>query len=105
MFFDVWMIGRSLEGDIERDLDSVSRRERDDLLEVIDRAEVGMNRFVSAERTANRPRRSDVPLLSANLIVLSFTKRRADRMNRRKVENLESHLRNARQLLLEIAQR
>src|SRR5205814_6528964 len=54
---------------------------------------------------ADGPRRSDVSLLSAHLVVLPFAERRADRMNRRKVENIESHLRNARQLLLEIAQR
>src|SRR5207253_215589 len=47
------MIGRSLKGDVERDFDPVLRRERDELLEIVDCAEIGVNRFVSALAAAD----------------------------------------------------
>ena len=63
-----------------------------------------MNRFVSAGRAANRPRRTDIALFGSDAIVLPFAKCRADRMNRREIENVESHSGDARQLLFDVAQ-
>src|SRR5712692_547026 len=72
MLADIRMVGRGLKRDVERDLDPMLRRDRDELLEVVDRAKVGVNGFVPAGFSADRPRRSDVPLVGADLVVLSF---------------------------------
>ena len=64
-----------------------------------------MNGLVPAGFAANRPRRPDIPILGADLIVFPFAEGRADRMNGRQVEHVESHLRDARQLTLDVVQR
>src|SRR3954454_2775234 len=64
-----------------------------------------MNRFVPAFGTADRPRTSDVALLRRYRVVAPFAKGRPDRMDRRKVENVETHLRDARQLRFDVAKR
>src|SRR4051794_594483 len=64
-----------------------------------------MNRFVPAFGTADRPRTSDVALLRRYRVVAPFAKGRPDRMDRRKVENVETHFRDARQLRFDVAKR
>src|SRR3954451_5925607 len=64
-----------------------------------------MDRFVAAFSTADRPRTSDVALLRRHRVVASFAERRPDRMDRRKVEHVETHLRGARQLRFDVTKR
>ena len=54
------VVGRALDREVERDLDPELRAPRDEPLEVLLRAEVGMDRVVTALLGADRPRAADV---------------------------------------------
>ena len=57
------VVGRALDRVVERDLDAGLARARDEALELLLRAEVGMDRVVAALLRADRPRAADVAAL------------------------------------------
>ena len=88
------VVGRALDGEVERDVDAVLARGRDQRVEVLDRAEVGVERVVAAALVvADRPRASrgrPGRRSSALLRPLRFVL--ADRVDRRQVEDVEAEL-------------
>src|SRR5438270_12344175 len=89
---DIRMIGRYLKRDIERHVDSALARRDDQMLEVIHRPKLGMDRLVTPLGAADRPRAPGIVRVRGDLIVASFPKGRSDRMDRREVEHVEAHL-------------
>jgi hypothetical protein len=55
------MVGRRLEGDVQRDFQLVPRRGRHQVLEVLDRAKARLDRRVSAFVRTDRPRAPRIP--------------------------------------------
>jgi hypothetical protein len=86
------MVGRALEGDVEGDVDSPLSRFLHQLVEVFKRAEGGKDRLVSALFRADRPGAADLARLRAHRVVLALAPGRADRMDRRKVQDVEAQL-------------
>ena len=97
MFAHVRVIGRRLERDVERDLEALPARRRDEPLEVLDRAEPRLDGGVSSLVRSDRPRTAGFPRLRRQRIIASFAGAPADRMNRRQVQHVESHRRDVRQ--------
>src|SRR5581483_6995127 len=93
------MVGRALDREVERDLDAVLLRVRDEAPEFLLRAELGMDGVVTALLGADRPRAAGVALLRPLGVVASLAVRVPDRMDRREVEDVEAELRKAWQLL------
>src|SRR5207245_4949315 len=56
MLLEPRVVRRALEGEVERDLDTELLGTRDEPIEVLDRAEPGVDRGVTALGTADRPR-------------------------------------------------
>ena len=95
------MVGRALDREVERDLDPVLAAGRHEPVEVLVRAEVGMDRVVTTLGTADRPRAAGVARLRDEGVVLALAVRRPDRVHRRQVEDVEAELRELRQGLLD----
>src|SRR5688572_11220352 len=72
MRFDVRMIGRALESDVERDFESVCARRGDQPPEIVQRTEFGVYRLVSALRRADRPRAAGIAGRGLERIVAAF---------------------------------
>ena len=98
------VVGRALDREVERDLDADLAAARHEPLEVVERAEVGMDRGVAALLAADRPRAADVVLLRGERVVAALAVRDADRMDRRQVDDVEAELRELRQHLLDALQ-
>ena len=54
MLLDPGMVGRALDREVERDLEPVGVRRLDQAVEVVERAELGMERVVAALGAADR---------------------------------------------------
>src|SRR5205823_234246 len=67
-------------------------------LELLQRAELGIDRVVAAELRADRPRRPRVVLAGGERVVLPLAIRLPDRVDRRQVDDVEAELGEARQL-------
>ena len=91
MLAHVGMIRRALKRDIERDLESVLFGFGHEPPEIFQRAEFGMNGLVTAFRRSDGPRTADISRLRLYRIVLSFPKGPPDRMNWRKIDDVETH--------------
>ena len=91
MLADVGMIGRALEGDVERDLDALPGGFRDQVLEILERAEGGMDGLVAALLGADGPGAADVVGLRGGVVVAALAKAAADGVNGRQVEHVEAH--------------
>src|SRR5439155_1760880 len=91
------MIGRTLKGDIEGDLNAEVARAIHQFAKIIERTELRMDRFVSAFLRADSPRTSRLVGRGIRLAILPFAKSCSNRMNRRKVEDVEAHFCNRRQ--------
>src|SRR5207237_2481822 len=105
MLLDIRMIGRRLERDVHRHINAVLRSARYEPAEIVEGAEAGVNCGVAAFGAADRPRAADVTRLRADAIVAALAKCRTDRMNRREIEHVESHPRDARQMALDVCER
>ena len=79
------MVGRALHREVERDLQAVRVCGRHEPPEVVDIAEVGMDRIVPAGLVADRVDGADVARLSRQRVVLALPLRVPDRVDRRKV--------------------
>src|SRR5262249_34491043 len=72
------MVRRALEGDVDGDLDVVIVGAGEEMLEIVESAEVGVKGLVSSFRRADTPRTADVAGLSGHRIVLALAKLSAD---------------------------
>ena len=91
------MVGRGLEGEVERELHPVLAQRRDERREVVLRAEVGVDRVVPARGSADRPGAADVARRGALGVVPPLAVRLADRVDRRAGRRRRSRARRARE--------
>src|SRR5207245_7050809 len=91
MFLDVGMIGRAIECEIERDFHSAFSHLFLEPVEVRKCAERWLDRLVAARFTANCPRYARVTRFADDGVIASFAIRVTDRMNRRKINDIETH--------------
>ena len=76
MLADVGMVGRALEGDVQRDLEAELARARDQAVEVVERAELGMDRLVPALGRADGPGAAGVAGSGGQRVVRPLAERR-----------------------------
>src|ERR1700712_6025738 len=88
-------VGRgALQRQVERNLEALIACGRDEVVEVVDGAQPGMDRVVSTLVTSDRPRRAAVPGGRGHGVVLALAVHLADGMNRGQVDDVEAHLRD-----------
>src|SRR5262249_21392445 len=88
------MIRRALKSDVEGDFNAVFLCRCDESAEILERAKLRMNGFVTALLSADGPGASDIVWRRIYGVVFAFAKRPADRMNRRQIEDVEAHCRD-----------
>ena len=91
------VIGRALDGEVERDLELVLPRVLHQPLELLDRAEARIDRVVTAQLAADRPRAAGIVRPCLQRVVAALAAGAADRVDRRQVEHVEAELRELRQ--------
>ena len=77
------------------------RRACDEAVEVVERAELGVDRVVAALLRADRPRAARVARLRGQRVVRALAAAAADRVDRRQVDDVEAELGELRQHLLD----
>ena len=106
MLRDVGMVGRGLERDVERDLELLRPRRPDEPVEIRERAEARIDGRVAAGRGADRPGAArDRPRSGVSVLLRPLRKLRADRMDRRQVDDVEAHRRDVGQPSRRFAER
>ena len=91
MILHVRVIGRAIEGKVERDLQSTEFGLFDQPQEIPFGSKGGFNVTVTASRATNRPGRADIVRSGREGVVLSFARGDADGMDRREVNHIEAH--------------
>ena len=86
------MIGRALDREVERDLQPVLARRRDEAAEVGERAELRMDRVVPAFVAADRIGAAGIVRRGGERVVAALAVLFPDRMDRREIKNVEAHL-------------
>ena len=90
--------GRALQRQVQRDLQARARAAGgDEAAEVGRRTQLGVDRVVPALGRADRPRRADVVGPGGQRVVAALAVDPADRVDRRQVEHVEAHRRDAGQ--------
>ena len=79
-------------------------RGRRQLPQVVDRAELGVDRVVAAGLVADRPRRAGIARTGDQRVVPALAVGQPDRMDRRQIEDVEPELGQRRQLVLHALQ-
>ena len=97
MLLQPGMVGRALDGEIERDLQAVFARRGDQAAKILERAERRMNRVVPAFGAADGIGAAGIVRAGASGVVAALAVGRADRMDRREIEHVEAHVADARQ--------
>ncbi len=77
------MVGRRLQRQVQRDLHALVAGSGDKVVEVFDRAQLGVNGVVTAAITADRPWRADVLGRGGDIVVAALAVNLADGMDRR----------------------
>src|SRR5713226_517822 len=96
------MIRRALEGYIKGDFEPMIGRFGQKPSKVLQSSQFGVNGFMAAFRRSDGPRTSDITRPGRQGIVFAFTECSSNRMNRRKVEDVETHRGNVGQPLFAI---
>ncbi len=104
MLLDPRMVGRALEGDVERDLEAVLAGFADQPTKVLGAAEVGEDGCVAAFVGADRPRAADVVGLGDEGVVAALSLDAADRMDGREVQHVEAEPGHVGQARLDVAE-
>src|SRR5689334_11302645 len=91
MLADVRMVGRRLEGDVQSQLNPQTLRRIAQRAEILHRAELRMDGGVAPLGGADAPGAPDVLGRGVGGVVSSLAEGRADGVNRRQVEHVESH--------------
>src|SRR6202030_204844 len=87
----------ALDGEVERDLDAVCARRAAQPAEIVDAAERRMDGVVAALAAADRVRAAEIVRRGAQAVVAALAVGRADRMNRREIDDVEAHVADRRQ--------
>src|SRR5258708_25022012 len=93
------MVGSPLGGEIEGIVEATVACRRDQAAEILDRAELGVQSIVAAFGTSSRVRAADVMRPDGLAVVAPLAVSRANRMDRREIEDIEAHVANAWQTL------
>src|SRR5882724_10624056 len=96
MFLGIGVVHSALKGNINRHFEPVPFGFGDEMPEIFQRSQLWMDRFVTAFFGTDGPGAADIVRLRGDRIVFSFSERAADRMDRRKIDDIESHGRNIR---------
>ena len=96
---DPRVVGRALQREVERDLHAEVVRARDERVEVVHRAQLGVDRVVPALGRPDRPRRADVAWPRVHGVVATLAVRGADGVDRGQVDHVEAHRRDPVELL------
>ena len=91
------MVGRRLEGEVERDLEPEGTCGGDEPVEVVDRPQLAVHRGVAAVGRADGPRAAGILGPRPEAVVGSLAVRAADRVDRRQVHDVEAELGEPRQ--------
>ena len=97
--------GRALVGDVERDLEPVLGGGADEVPEVLDRAELRVDRRVAALGRADRPGAARVVRAGDRAVVGALAEAPADRVDRWQVEDVEAHRRDLGEPGLDVGER
>jgi hypothetical protein len=81
------------------DLEPVAASRAHEQVEVVERAQVGVDRVVAPVRRADGVRAAGVALLRVEGVVLALARGRADRVDRGEVDDVEAHRRDPTQPL------
>ena len=98
MLAEPGMVGRALDGEIERDLEAMLAGSRHQPAEVLRRAQRGMDRIVAAVAGADGVGAAGIVGRGLQGIVAALAIGRADRMDGREVKDVEPHVANTRQV-------
>ena len=99
MLLDPRMVGGALEGQVESDLQAEASGALDEAVEVGKVAELGMDGVVATLGGADAVGRTRVAGGGLQGVVLALAVRRADRVDRGQVDDVEAHARDAREVL------
>src|SRR5688500_19695392 len=91
MFLDVRMVGTALERQIQSNFDPERLRFPDQACEICERSQLWKDRLVTARFSADRPRAARVAGGADHDVVLALAMSSSDRMDRRQIENVETH--------------
>src|SRR5262249_2750976 len=105
MLLHIRMIRGTLIREIECNIDSVLFSGANEMVKVVQRAEVGREGLVPAENGTDRPWTSRFTRPRCSRVVFSFSKAFADRMNGREIQNVKTHLRDLRQQTFTVFER
>ena len=105
MLLEPGMIERTLDGEIERDLQALLGRGGDQAAKILRRAERRMNRVVPALDATDGIGAAGIVWPGRKRVVATLAVGRADRMDRREVEDIEAHVADARQGLDDVVER
>ena len=89
---DPGMVGRGVQRDVDRDLQPVLARRRHQRVEILQRAELGVDRVHAALGRADGVGRADIVGLGLQRVVLALAVGPADRVDRREVEHVEAQV-------------
>ena len=106
MLLEPGMVGRALHGEVERDLHVRAAAGLDQAAEIVERAELRMDRVVAALPAADRVEAAGIVRAGLERIVLALAVGLADRMDRRQIEHVEAErgdLRHPRDAIVERA--
>ena len=87
----VRMVRRTLESDVQGDGQTPPVRLFHQTVEVVNRAQLRVNRLVAARGRTYSPRTADIGRFRSQRVVLPLAVRGANRMDWRQVENIEAH--------------
>ena len=99
VLLDPRVVGRALQREVQRDLHAEVAGARDERVEVVDRAQLGVDRVVAALGRADGPRRADVAGPGVHGVVAALAVHGADGVDRGQVDDVEAHRRDAVELL------
>src|SRR5690554_4285152 len=88
------MVRRTLYGEIQGDLEVVATRAGEQVLELLQGAELRMDGGMAAMLRADRIRASRIPRAGLQGIVFAFSMRQPDGMDGRKIQHIEAHVPN-----------
>src|SRR3989475_211069 len=97
---DPRVVGRALDCEVERHLEAEAARALDEPVEVVEGAELRVDRRVAALRAADRPGASRVAGPRSERVVLALAVRTPDRVDGRQIDDVEAHRRRALELRL-----
>jgi hypothetical protein len=98
VLLDPGMVGRGVQRHVERDLDPVVARCRHQPVEVLQRAQFGMDLAEPAVARADGIGAAHVARFGAKAVVAALAVRLADRVDRREVERVEAEVADVRQM-------